>query len=93
VAAAADLVAAEAATAAGAVAIAHVQRPEPRLFVLVAASRRLFLLNREAIVRYSAAIASRHKRVVRAAAAVVDAAATTAAVAADAVDVTNVLLR
>jgi hypothetical protein len=48
-------------------------------------------LNREAIVRYSAAIASRHKRVVLVAAVDADAAATTVAAAADVVDATNSL--
>jgi hypothetical protein len=50
-------------------------------------------LNREAIVRYSAAIASRRKRVVLAAvqAADADAAAMIAAVAADVADATNSL--
>jgi hypothetical protein len=87
---AADLVAAEAATAAGAAVIAHVQPRELRLFVLAAASRQRFLLSPGAIVRCFAATASRHKRVVPAAAADVDAAATTAAdVAAAVADVTN----
>jgi hypothetical protein len=47
-------------------------------------------LSHEAIVRYSAATASRHKRAVRAAAADEDAAATTVAV--DAAVATNLLL-
>jgi hypothetical protein len=46
-------------------------------------------LNREAIVRYSAAIASRRKRVVLVAAVDADAVATTVAV--DAADATNSL--
>jgi hypothetical protein len=75
--------AAEAATvAAGAVVIARVQPRERQLFVLAAASRPRFLLSHEEIVRYSAAIASRLKRAVRAAVADVDAAATIAADAA-----------
>ena len=69
-------------TAEAAVAIAPAPPQEPRLFVLAAASKLPFLLNPEAIVRYSAAIASRRKRVVPAVAAAVDAAATTAADAA-----------
>lgn len=70
-------------TAEAAVAIAPAPPQEPRLFVLAAASKLPFLLNPEAIVRYSAAIASRRKRVVPVAAvAVVDAATTAAAVAA-----------
>jgi hypothetical protein len=48
-------------------------------------------LNHEAIGRYSAATASRRKRVVLVAAVDADAAATTVAVAADVVDATNSL--
>jgi len=77
------LAAVVAVTAEAAVAIAPAPPQEPRLFVLAAASKLPFLLNPEAIVRYSAAIASRRKRVVPVAAvAVVDAATTAAAVAA-----------
>jgi hypothetical protein len=77
------LAAVVAVTAEAAVAIAPAPPQEPRLFVLAAASKLPFLLNPEAIVRYSAAIASRRKRVVPVAAvAGVDAATTAAAVAA-----------
>jgi hypothetical protein len=52
-------------------------------------NKQQFLSNREAIVRSSAVIASRHKRGARLVAADADAAAMTAAVAADAVVATN----
>jgi hypothetical protein len=82
-AAAVDSVGAVAATAAaGAVVIARVPPRALRWFALAAASKLRCLLNPEAIVRYSAATASRRKRAVPAAAAVVDAAAMTAADAA-----------
>jgi hypothetical protein len=88
--AAADLVAAEVAMAAGAVVIARVQPQELLLFVLAAASKLQFLLNQGAIVRCSAGTASRRKRVVPEAAVAADAAATIAAdVVAAVVDATK----
>jgi len=91
VAAAADLVAAEeAATAAAVAVIAPAQPLEQQLFVQAAASKQQFLSNLEEIVRCSAATASRLKRAVQVAAvADVDAAATTVAAVADAADATK----
>ena len=87
------LVAAAAAMAAVvAAAIVRAQPRERQSFALAAASKRLFLLNPEAIARCFAAIASRRKRVGPAAAlaAAVDVAATiVAAVVVVAADVTK----
>jgi hypothetical protein len=73
---------AEAATAAAVEATLLVRPPERQLSVPAAANKPRFLLSHEAIGRYSAAIASRHKRAVPAVVAVADAAATIAAVVA-----------
>jgi hypothetical protein len=85
-------VAAEAATAAGAVVTARVQPLEQQLYVPAAASKPQYHLSLVETVRCFAATASRRKRAAPVAAAVVDVAAMTAAdAAAVAADVTNSL--
>jgi len=70
--------------------IAPAQQRERLLFVLAAASKPRCLLSPEAIVRYSAGIASRHKKaVVVELVAAVDADAAATIAAADAADVTR----
>jgi len=74
--------AAIAVTAEAAVVIAPAQPLERQSSAQAAASKPRFLLNLEAIARYSAATASRHKKVARAGVADVVAAATIVADAA-----------